>query len=144
MSKGDQAVACFKKGFSCSQAILATYAEDYGLPRDTALKLADGFGGGIADRGDTCGAVAGAIMVVGLRYGREKARDRKAKDQTTETVQEFIRRFEARSKSIMCRDLLGCEIDTPEKMEAASKKGLFRDICVRVVRDAAEILEELL
>ncbi len=143
MSKAQQAVDCFKGGFSCSQAILATYAEDHGLSRETALKLADGFGGGIADRGDTCGAVAGAVMVIGLRYGRKKARDQRAKDQTTEAVQEFIRRFEARSKSILCRDILGCDIDTPEKMEAASKQGLFGKICTQAVRDAAEILEEI-
>lgn len=51
---------------NCAQAILSTYCEAFGLERNLALRLAQGFGGGMAHMGKTCGAVTGAYMVLGL------------------------------------------------------------------------------
>jgi C_GCAxxG_C_C family probable redox protein len=142
--RAETAVSCFNDGFSCSQAILSTYAGDFGLDRDTALRIGEGFVGGIACLGGTCGSVIGAIMVIGLRYGRTRVGDRKAQATTVRAVREFVRRFEARNGTTTCNELLGCKIDTPEKENRAKKKGLFSTICPKTVRDAVEILEELL
>jgi C_GCAxxG_C_C family probable redox protein len=144
MNRIDQAVACFGQGYACSQAILATYGEPLGLPREQAIKLAEGFAGGMAGLGDTCGAVTGALMVLGLKHGRTRPDDVEAKLATNRRVREFLRRFEARRSSVKCRDLLGCSIDTPEKLQAARNRKLFTTVCPGLVRDAAEILEALL
>jgi len=144
MNRVEQSVSLFEQGFSCSQAILSTYGPGLGMERDIALKSAEGFVGGIACLGHTCGAVVGAIMVIGLKHGRTDARDRKAQARTTRTVRKFLRRFEDRNRTTMCRALLGCSIDTPTREKAAKVRGLFSDVCPRAVRDAAEILEELL
>ena len=144
MSDVEKAVECFGQGFACSQAILATYGEPLGLPREQAIKLAEGFAGGMAGLGETCGAVTGALMVLGLKHGRTRPDDIEAKMATNRLVREFMRRFEARRGSVKCRDLLGCSIDTPEKVQAARDRKLFTTVCPAVVRDAAEILEALL
>ncbi len=70
MTKPDDAAARFKEGFSCSQAVVSSFAGDLGLGNDTAYKIPCGFGAGIARTGNTCGAVAGAVMVIGLKYGK--------------------------------------------------------------------------
>ena len=67
------AVDRFHEGFSCSQAIFSAFAEKFGLELDTALKISQPFGGGIAQRGETCGAVAGAFLTIGLKFGRTRA-----------------------------------------------------------------------
>lgn len=144
MNRIEQAVSCFDQGFSCSQAILATYSTEFGIDYITSLKLAEGFGGGIAGKGHICGAVSGAIMVLGLKYGRTNASDRESKTKTNNLIREFIKRFELRNGSIQCRDIIGCEIDTPEKREVAREKGIFSTVCRKVVQDSAEILEELI
>lgn len=144
MNRVDHAVTCFRQGLACSQAILSTYGTEFGLDRETALRLGDGFAGGMAGLGNTCGAVVGSIMVIGLKHGRIKASDRRAREKTIEVVREFVRRFESRNSSAVCRELLGCEIDTPGKVKAARKRGVFSTICPKAVRDAAEILEEIL
>ncbi len=144
MNQIDQAVECFGKGFNCAQAILATYAEPLGLAREQALKLAEGFGGGLAGLGETCGAVTGALMVLGLKQGRTRPDNPESKQATHRLVREFIRRFEARRGSVKCRDLLGCAIDTPEKLQVARDRKLFTTLCPSYVRDAAEILEAML
>jgi C_GCAxxG_C_C family probable redox protein len=143
MTQVEQAVQCFGQGFACSQAILATYGAPLGLPRDQALRLAEGFAGGMAGLGETCGAVSGALMVLGLRHGRTRPDDLDAKMKTNRLVREFLRRYEARHGSVKCRDLLGCDINTPETLQAARDRKLFTTICPGLVRDAAEILEQV-
>lgn len=140
----EQAVSCFNEGLSCSQAVLASYASDFGLERNMALKVAAGFGGGMGRMAQTCGAVTGACMVIGLKYGATSAQDRLAKEKTYQLVRLFNERFTARNPSVICKELLGCDISTPAGLDAAKERDLFSTLCPKLVRDAAEILEELL
>jgi C_GCAxxG_C_C family probable redox protein len=144
MTKSEQAVALFREGFSCSQAVLAAYADEFALPRDTALRLAQPFGGGIGRTADWCGAVTGALMVLGLKYGRVRKEDVEARDRTYALVGEFIRRFSGRHGSVRCRDLLGCDISTPGGRQEADERHLHETRCEDLVRDAVTILEALL
>lgn len=140
MRKADKAVSCFKDGFSCSQAIFSAYGRDFGIDDKTAMKIASAFGGGMARMGETCGAVTGAFMVIGLAY----AVDKNSKDKVYSIVREFVDAFEARHGAIVCKELLGYDMRTPEGMHAIKEKKLIDAICPKLVRDAAEILEEIL
>jgi len=144
MTHTDRALALFEEGFSCSQAVLAAFAEDYGLARETALRLAQPFGGGIARKGDWCGAVTGALMAIGLKHGRVRAGDTAARDRTYALVNEFVRRFRERHGAVRCNDLLGCEMGTPAGDKAIADGKLHDRVCRGLVRDAAEILDTLL
>ena len=143
MGNADKAAATFKEGFSCSQAVLGTYCEQFGLDKEQVYKISNGFGGGM-HLDQTCGAVTGAFMVIGLKYGRTRADDVEAKMKTAAMVVEFAKRFKARHGSIGCTELLGCDISTPEGLEEAKKKDLFKLACPQYVISAAEILDEML
>ncbi len=142
-SKIEEAVERFKNGFNCSQAVLSSYSEQFGLDCGRALKVATGFGGGMR-MGETCGAVTGAFMVLGLKYGNATAQDRQAKEKTYEKITEFTNCFKARNGSVLCRELLGCDISTQEGQKKAREGSLFSSICPEMVKNAAEILEEML
>lgn len=144
MKKTEQAAALFKEGFSCSQAVFVAFSEDHGLDRDTSLKLAQAFGGGMAHLGEACGAVTGAFMLIGLKYGRTKADDLEARDRTYAKMRQFAERFKALHCSIQCRCLLGLDLGTEEGMRLAREKNLFQTLCVKYVQDAATIVEEIL
>ena len=144
MDRVESAVSYFTQGFNCAQSVLQAYCEPLGLERDRAVKVAEGFGGGMGSQGEVCGAVTGAYMVLGLAHGRNGLEDRASKARTAELVREFSRRFQARHESTLCRDLLGMEIETPEGQKAAREKKLFTTVCPQMVKDAAEILEEIL
>lgn len=124
--------------------MLSTYGERFGLDRETALKVAGAFGGGIGRMGELCGAVTGAFMVIGLKHGKTKADDDEAREKTYELVNTFAAGFKSRNKSIQCSDLLGHDLGTDQGREAVAEKNLFTTLCPRFVRDAGEILEELL
>lgn len=145
MSNADSALACFSEGFNCSQAVFSTFAPALDLDRETALKVAAAFGGGMVRTGEVCGAVSGALMVIGLRYSQPTAEDKTAKEETYELASQFINRFKTRNKGcVKCRELLGHDIGTPEGLDAARDEGLFETLCPNFVRDAAEIVEELI
>jgi C_GCAxxG_C_C family probable redox protein len=109
-----------------------------------ALKIAQGFGGGMGRMAQTCGAVTGAYMVLGLKYGNAETHDKETKEKVYELIREFSRRFENRNSSIVCRELLGCDISKPEGVMAAKENGLFTSICPKMVREAVEILDEMI
>ncbi|HEA70616.1 MAG TPA: C_GCAxxG_C_C family protein [archaeon] len=137
-------MSCFIEGFTCGQAVLSTYGTQFGLDRQLALKLATGLGGGLACLGKTCGAVNGALMVIGLKFGRSKLEDIEAKEETYKVTQDFIKRFETINDSIICRDLLGCDISSIEGMNYAEKNDLFKVRCPQFVEDSSKILETIL
>lgn len=144
MERVDSAVSCFRKGYTCSQAIVSVYGALFGLDRATALKIASGFGGGMGRMATTCGAVTGAFMVVGLSHGATDPEDKESKETTHKLVRDFTGRFLALNGSIICKDLMGCDISQPEGLETVREKGLFLTLCSKFVKDSAEIIEDMI
>jgi C_GCAxxG_C_C family probable redox protein len=140
--KAREAVDLFCSGYACSQAILVAYGTPLGLDRDCAMRLAAGFAGGMR-LGETCGAVTGAFMVLGLRYAPDNSDTTAGRAEVYARILDFAQRFKARQGSLICRDILGCDISTPEGMKHAQEHNLFKTTCVKAVQDAAEILDEI-
>ena len=90
MDKVEQAVSCFREGFNCAQALLVTYASQFGLDHEHALKISGAFGGGIGSMGEVCGAVTGAVMIIGLKYGQTNVSDKRTKKKAYRLVKEFV------------------------------------------------------
>ncbi len=143
-SNSEAAVGCFREGFNCSQAILSTYGGEFGLERETALKAGAALGAGMGCLGEVCGAVTGALIVLGLKHGHTEAKDKVTKAKTYDRVRDFADRFRSRHGALCCRELLGCDLATAEGMATARQKGLFTELCPRLVRTAAEILDDVL
>ena len=143
MNIAEDAGANFAQGYNCSQSVAAAFAAEFGVDRETVLRLAAAFGGGMARAGETCGAVSGALMVIGLRYGQVTADDRLAKERTYAAAQQFMARFRERHGALKCRELLGCDIGTPEGQAAIKELQLSQKVCAKAVYDAAEIVAEI-
>jgi C_GCAxxG_C_C family probable redox protein len=110
MSKSEDARATFRKGFNCSQAVLSSFGEEFGLDPVMAYRVGAAFGGGMGHMGETCGAVTGAFMVIGLKYGLTAADGSQSHWEAFSAVQDFTEQFKSRHGSIVCRDLLGIDI----------------------------------
>lgn len=141
MTRPEQALDLFARQFNCAQAILATYGPAEDLSEPDCLRIAAPFGGGIGRLGETCGAVAGAVMVLGLRHTGDATNDPRAKAKLCQRVREFIARFRVRHQSIVCRELLGCDLSTPEGWHQAQDGKLHQTLCPNFVRTAAELLD---
>jgi C_GCAxxG_C_C family probable redox protein len=143
-TKADLAAARMEQGFNCAQAVLGAFAADFGLDQDTAMRLASPFGGGMGRTAGTCGAVSGALMVLGLKHGMSRPEDTQAKERAYALAAELIRRFEDRRGTVVCRELLGRDISTPDGLAGARQEGLFASTCPVFVRTAAELVAALL
>lgn len=143
--KIDQSVELFRQGYNCAQAILIAYGEQFGLDRETALRLALGLEGGLGRTGEVCGAVSGACLVLGLEAGeQEDASGPEGRKLARRRVREFTRKFRERYGAVACRQLLGSDLSTHAGMMAARGKRAFSRKCPEYVTAAAEILEEML
>jgi C_GCAxxG_C_C family probable redox protein len=140
MSPTDRSQELFLQGYNCAQATFAAFAEEVGMNEAICLTLASTFGGGLGRQASVCGAVTGALMVLGLRYGSAEVPSPEEKKRVYGYVGCFLAAFKARHGSMICKELLGCDISTPEGMEQALAKNFHTDICPQFVRAAAEIL----
>jgi C_GCAxxG_C_C family probable redox protein len=142
--KGQVAVDKFVEGYNCAQSIVFTFCDECGLSPDAALKVACGFGAGMGRKQEVCGAVAGGIMVLGLRHGRGTADGRSVTEALYPMTREFMDAFAVRNGSYLCRDLLsGCELTSEEGQRRFKEDGLLEKVCKPCVRSAAEILQEM-
>jgi C_GCAxxG_C_C family probable redox protein len=143
VGKKEDAQALFNSGFNCSQSVAAAYAEDLGLTREDALRVSAGFGGGLARTGETCGAVTGGLMALGMKYGMTEA-DALAKERMYVIAQDFLNRVSARRGSLRCKDLLAADITTAEGRASMRERNTHATVCTPLIAEVTEILDEML
>jgi C_GCAxxG_C_C family probable redox protein len=142
--KSDSAADVFRSGFNCAQAVFAAHAAGFGISEHDAFRIACGFGGGMGRLQETCGAVTGAFMLIGCRYGMTVKDDAAAKEKTYACVRQFVDRFIEKNRSISCKTLLGCDLRSDEGKKYFKEHGLQEAVCVKCVRDAVSIVEQVL
>lgn len=143
MNTEETAVLSFNSGFNCAQAVLTAYSVKYNLDRTTANKISCGFGAGCGRQSLTCGAVTGAYMVIGLKYGKAESGDEVTKEITYKDVIGFSNKFKSLHKSINCTELLGADLGTEEGRAFAKANNLSNKKCANFVKDACTILNEM-
>jgi C_GCAxxG_C_C family probable redox protein len=121
----------------CAQAVFTTFGERLGVDYDTCMKIASAFSGGIVRTGNVCGALNGALMALGLKYGGQDS------TKVNEVASKFLDDFKSLNGSIICRELINHDLITDEDVNQAFKTEAF-DNCPKFVEDAATLLEKLL
>ena len=103
----ERAIELFYQGYNCSQAVFGAYAERYGIEKDIAMRLAASFGGGMGRMREVCGALSGALIVVGMETGATEGRDAAGKKANYDMVQKVAGIYKEKNGSIYCKELLG-------------------------------------
>ena len=132
--------ASFASGRHCAQCSLCPWADALGYDEEELLRMSAAFGGGMF-HGDTCGAVTGSLMALGLAIGGAGPEVRAVMEEKTA---EFQRAFTERFGSTICRELIGYDNGIPEEHEKAVESGILMELCPKLVCGAVEILEEIL
>lgn len=145
MKKSEKALDYFRSKFNCSQSVLTVFSLEYGLSENDSLKVACAFGGGMGRLQHTCGAVTGALMVIGLEYGKGLNDPEEKKQLTYSKTREFFEEFNKLHGSTNCRDLLdGLDMTDPADHQKIIDLKLFDIRCEKYVADAVNIAEKLL
>jgi C_GCAxxG_C_C family probable redox protein len=141
MTHAEKAMEKFMSGFNCAQAVLHTYSPELKFDPDCALRIANGFGAGMGRKQEVCGAVSGAILVIGLLYGRGENDGAERTEKTYATVRKLIEAFTDKYGSVSCRQLLGgCSLVTEEGRERFRDERL-KEKCKEFAGATCEILD---
>jgi len=137
----DEAAASFNKGFNCAQSVFVTFCEELGMDRELGLRVSCGLGGGMGRIQETCGALTGAILVAGMKYGKVLPEDDQAKETTYTLVRKLTGRFIELHGTSNCRELQGVNLLTSDKQVITEK---HTTVCLELVKSAARLVEELI
>lgn len=144
-SAAERAKALFYQGYNCSQAVAGAFAEQMGLPLDTVTQMVSALGGGMCRMRETCGAVSGAMIVLGTLRGYH---DPTAKDQKAKLYaegQQLCRQFQKRFGSLTCGRLLGIEPGSSDAQPTPRTSEFYQTRpCPHLIEGMAEILESYL
>ena len=138
------AITIFRTGMNCAQAVLTTFSKELNFDIESAAEISSGFGGGMGRLQETCGAVTGAFMVLGIYTSRKYSDTAQRKENLYTLIQEFNSRFIAIHQTTNCRLLLGIDLKTPEGRQEMSGQNLSEHVCEKCISDSVLILEELI
>jgi C_GCAxxG_C_C family probable redox protein len=142
MKKTDLAVSALRGGFNCAQAVCTAFCEELGLNKEAGARAACALGAGMSRTAKVCGAVSGALMVIGLRHGSSKSGEEEKKVKSYAAGKEFLQWFESKYGSINCPELINVDISTDEGLKKSREMKLFETICVDLVKDVVQQLEK--
>jgi putative acetyltransferase len=135
----ENATAKFLAGYNCAQAVLHAHSDRLQVDPSLALRLATGFGAGMGREGEICGAVSGAILAISLRHGRGEGDDKARTEETYTRTRELLARFKERHGSVLCRDLIHCDLRTADGQRYFKENDLLHKTCVGCVQTATEL-----
>jgi C_GCAxxG_C_C family probable redox protein len=136
----EKAVSRFREGYLCSEAVLMTFAEVYGIKCGQIPKIATGFGAGIGRSGSLCGALTGAIMALGLKYGRKTLNETEAYEKCLAKSLQLYGKFKEEFGSTLCRDLTECDLTTAEGRRKYMEQQVREKKCIRYVENSMKTL----
>lgn len=145
MTKSEQAISKFLKGYNCAQSVFYSFCDDLGFKKSNALKIACGFGAGMGRKEEVCGAVTGGIIVLSAKYGRVEKDDRPAQEITYKKTRELMDKFAKKHGTYICRQLLnGCELTLEEGKKSFRENDMLNKTCIPCVQSVVNILEEII
>ena len=141
MTRAEQAAENFLNGCNCAQSVLLAFSDETGLDNATAMRIASGFGGGMARMREVCGAVSGMFMAAGLIFGSDDVSHEK-KTALYLRLQALAAQFREKNGSLLCRELLAGVKDDGSPLPARRTPEYYAERpCARLVAEAAQILE---
>ncbi len=141
--KSEKAAELFNKGYNCAQSVLGAFHEEIGMSLDEALKLSSSFGGGMGRMREVCGAVSSMFMIAGIKRGYTTSNDDIAKENHYTLIQDLAEKFKKEHGTIICRELLDTDDDSPIPSKRSEQYYLERP-CEEFIKTAAKIISESL
>jgi C_GCAxxG_C_C family probable redox protein len=140
----EKAIESFRSGLNCAQAVLSAYSDELHIDNNLAQSVSCAFGGGMGRMQETCGAVTGSYMVLGIHTCNKIAENKERKEVTYGMVQKFAEKFRELNGTTDCIDLLKCEIKSDQGHRHAKENNLFETVCEKCISDSINIVDELL
>jgi len=143
MERIDQTVNRMIPGkVNCAQALLSEFGQAFGLQEPMAMTLGRPLGGGMGATGNVCGFVSAAVLLLGLANAQTD--EAGARQQTNAAVKALFDRLNAEHGTLLCKEVLGADMGTPEGQAQIAAQNLIAAHCPGFGRSVVKILQSLL
>ena len=142
--KVEKTISSFRSGLNCSQAVLTAYSDELNFDNSLALSVSCGFGGGMGRLQETCGAVTGSFMVLGIYNCNKFPENNERKEETYSMIQKFSEKFRSLNGTTDCKSLLKCNLRTEQGQLFAKENNLFETVCEKCIADSIRIIDQLI
>lgn len=132
VDRKEKAIALHDRKFNCAQSVVLAFDDVWTADPVTVFKAAESFGFGMGDASQTCGAISGMGLVLGLTSSDGNLSDPGTKKTTYGKMSVAVSKFRERTGACTCRELKGLST------------GKTLCSCFDCIRIAVEILEEML
>lgn len=139
----DKAISSFRSGLNCAQSVVANYSDELEFDNNLGSCFSCGFGAGMGKLQETCGAVTGSFMVLGIFNGRKYSDNTVRKEKTYEMVRQFSDSFKLINSALDCKTLINCDLKTEEGYRFAKENNLFGSLCEKYIADSIKIITEI-
>lgn len=139
----EKAINSFNSDLNCAQAVLTSYSDDLDFDKEMALQISCGFGAGMGKLQETCGAVTGSFMVLGIHNSKKFPDNGDRKEQTKVMIQDFSKKFKTIHKTLKCGELLNCDLNTDEGQKYFEENNLKKSVCEKCIADSIKIIDQL-
>ena len=136
----NKAIESFRSGLNCAQAVITSYSDRMNYENNLALSISCGFGAGMGRLQETCGAVTGSFMVLGIHNCKMFLDNKERKEATYSMIQKFSEKFKLLNGSTDCISLLKCDLKTEEGNRFAKENNLFGTVCEKCISDSIKII----
>ena len=140
-NKAEKAKELFKSGYNCAQSVLGAFCDEIGMSFEDSLRLASSFGGGMGRMREVCGAVSAMFMIAGIKQGYISPNDDLIKEKHYTLIQDLANQFKAKYNTIICKELLGIDDNSPKPTTRDEKYYTSRP-CEEFIKFAAEIINK--
>jgi C_GCAxxG_C_C family probable redox protein len=140
----EKAIRTFRSGLNCAQAVITAYSEEMKFDNNLALSVSCGFGGGMGRLQETCGAVTGSFMVLGIFNCNKLTDNKDRKEATYSMIQKFSQEFKLINGTTDCFELLKCDLKTEEGNRFAKENNLFGTVCEKCISDSVRTINKLI
>lgn len=132
MTRKEKAMELRGRGYNCAQAVICSFSDVLDVPEETLFAACEGFGTGMGNMQQVCGAVSGAVMLAGLKNSTKNLIHPDSTGSTLRFAREITKAFEEKNQTVVCKELKGIET------------GKVLRSCQDCILDAIEIAEEVL
>jgi C_GCAxxG_C_C family probable redox protein len=138
------AEAVAEEGLLCSEAVFKAIACAQGITSELIPKVATGFAAGIGRSGEVCGAASGAIMGLGLKYGRNRPEETPPGRRPYWYSTELIQATRKREGAVTCAGILGLDLKDPGDVETYNKLDHWNRTCRELIKASTALAWDLL
>lgn len=137
------AVENFENGYNCAQSVFLSYAQDFGIDKEMALKLSSSFGGGMGRLREVCGAVTAMFAIAGLQKGYTSNDDDEVKAKHYELIQKLAEEFKKEHNTIICRELLELNEQISSPIPSKRTEEYYQERpCARFIETACKLISK--